>query len=61
MKLKARNSIYVPDFIGVLVAFTYIIWSLRGKKHHKCFIYAVWFSFILFFDFVVMPIMNNIN
>jgi len=53
MKLKARNSIYVPDFIGILVAFTYVIWSLRGKKHHKCFIYAVWFSFVLFFDFLV--------
>jgi len=53
MKFKTKYSVYAPDFVGILVAITYIAWSIRGQKHDKTFTLTLWLSFILFYDFAV--------
>jgi hypothetical protein len=60
MKFKSKYSIYAPDLVGILVAITFIAWSIRGQRHDKSFTYSIWLSFIIFLEFFVINVFKFI-
>ena len=53
MKIRFRSLIYVQDTIGALVAFTNILWSVRGMRYDRSFLCTFWLSFASLIDFIV--------